>query len=186
MINNENELLLMAKKGNEEAIDTLLNNYKQLVVLISRKYYLLGGESEDIIQEGMIGLFKAINTFDSTKSEFFKNYAAKVVEREIISAIRRENANKNRVLDESILVDDVEQLHGENYPEADILTEESYKELSNEILDHLSGLEKKVVELYLQGYSYVDISKILKKSNKSIDNALTRIKSKLKYLKERL
>lgn len=186
MIDNEKEVLELAKNGDGEAINSLLNNYKQLVVLISRKYYLLGGESEDIIQEGMIGLFKAINTFDNTRSEHFKNYATKVVEREIISAIRRENANKNRVLDESMLIEDVELLHGENYPEADIITEESYKELSSEIYNHLSGLEKKVVKFYLQGYSYIDIAKLLNKSSKSIDNALTRIKTKLKYLKERL
>lgn len=180
------DLIVLAKSGNNVAIDEILKKYKHLVLAISRKYYLLGGDREDLVQDGMIGLFKAINTFDIGKSDNFKNYAMRIVEREMISAIRRENANKNRILDESVLLDDVELLHGDNYPEIDIITKESYKELSDEILSVLSSLERKVVTLYLKGYQYLDIAKKLNKTPKSIDNALTRIKSKLKYLKERL
>ena len=180
------DLIVLAKNGDSVAIDEILNRFKHLVLAISRKYYLLGGDREDLVQEGMIGLFKAINTFDTNKSDNFKSFAMRIVDREMISAIRRENANKNRILDESVLLDDVELLHEENYPEVDIISKESYKELSDEILHALSPLERKVVTLYLKGYQYVDIAKKLNKSPKSIDNALTRIKSKLKYLKERL
>lgn len=180
------DLLIIAKNGDSDAVNQILNKYKHLVSAISRKYYLLGGDREDLVQEGMIGLFKAINTFDFEKNDNFKNFALRVVEREIISAIRRENAGKNRMLDESVLVDDIEVLHGNTYPEKDIITEESYKELSEEILKTLSSLEVKVVRLYLKGYVYTDIAKMLDKTPKSIDNALTRIKSKLRYLKERL
>jgi len=183
---NINELLIAAKNGDNTAVNEILINYKHLVAAISRKYYLLGGDREDLVQEGMIGLFKAINSFDNSKNDSFKNYAMKIVEREIISAIRRENANKNRVLDESVLIEDIELLHNDNDPETDIITEENCKELSGEILQVLSGLEKKVVKLYLKGYLYTDIAKMLGKTPKSIDNALTRIKSKLRYLKERL
>lgn len=180
------DLIIQAKTGNSEAIDDILKKYKHLVSAISRKYYLLGGDRDDLVQEGMIGLFKAINTFDFEKNDNFKTFAMRIVEREIISAIRRENANKNRVLDESMLLDDVELLHGDNYPERDVLTEESYRELSDQIYKSLSTFEIKVVKLFLKGYAYTDIAKFLNKTPKSIDNALTRIKSKLKYLKERL
>jgi len=180
------ETIVLAQKGDSSAINIILNEYKSLVSSISRKYYLLGGDSEDLIQEGMIGLFKAINAFDFNKNDNFKNFAMRVVEREIISAIRRENANKNKVLDESVLIDDIDYIHEDNYPELNIITEESYKELSVEILKNLSELERKVVKLYLKGFGYVDIAKVLKKSPKAIDNALTRIKNKLRYLKERL
>ena len=186
MSDNIKELILLAKSGDNDAMNQIFNMNKHLVSTISRKYFLLGGDKEDLLQEGMIGLFKAINSFDFEKNDNFKSYAVKVVEREIISAIRKENAGKNRVLDESVLVDDIELLRGDNYPEMDIISQENYKELSAEILDHLSSFEKSVVNYFLKGYSYIDIAKVLGKSPKSIDNALTRIKGKLSYLKERL
>lgn len=182
----EKELIVLAKSGDNNAIDEILKSLKPLVSAISRKYYLLGGDSEDLVQEGMIGLFKAINAFDYSKNDNFKNFAMKIVEREIISAIRRESSSKNRVLDESVFVEDLEQLCGESYPEDEFLVEESYKEFSEEIYKNLSPLEKKVLKLFLKGYLYTDIAVVLKKKPKAIDNALTRIKSKLKYLKERL
>ena len=180
------DIISLAQKGDSASINIILNEYKSLVSSISRKYYLLGGDSEDLIQEGMIGLFKAINSFDFNKNDNFKGFAMRVVEREIISAIRRENANKNKVLDESVFIDDIDYIHEDNYPELNIISEESYKELSVEVLKNLSELERKVVKLYLRGFGYIDIAKALKKSPKAIDNALTRIKNKLRYLKERL
>lgn len=186
MNKREIELLSSARLGDEVAIDSLLSIHKHLVVSISRKYYLMGGDKEDLIQEGMIGLFKAITTFDISKNDNFTAYAVKIIEREIITAIRRANTSGQQLLSESILLDNEEEITDNASPESDVISEENTIELTQEINDKLSPLERSVVQLYLKGYNYMDIAGILNKSGKSIDNALTRIKTKLSYLKERL
>jgi len=180
------ELLKDAQNGVEDAINYLLSIHKHLVVTISRKYYLIGGDREDLIQEGMIGLYKAIKSFNVSKNDNFVAYAIKIIEREMITAIRRANSSSQQILSDSIFIDHEYDLVNQENPESDILSEESTIELTREINGKLSAFERSVVELYLKGFNYVDISKVLKKSSKSIDNALTRIKSKLNYLKERL
>jgi RNA polymerase sporulation-specific sigma factor len=182
----EIELLSLARAGDADAIDSLLAEHKHLVVAVARKYYLLGGDKEDLIQEGMIGLFKAISTFDVQKSDNFSNYAITLIEREIISAIRRANSGSQHFLSDSVLIDTEDEFTDNISPESDLISEESTTELTHEIFEHLSKFERLVVEYYLKGYNYVDISKILNKPSKSIDNALSRIKKKLNYLKERL
>ena len=186
MTNDELILLESAKNGNQNAINAILIDNKSLVAQIARRYFLLGGDQEDLIQEGMIGLFKAINIFDKTKNDNFKNFASKVVEREIISAIRKENSGKNQILDSSVFVDSNEILHGENYPELDLIYNESYNELKDKIFKSLSVFEKGVLEYYLKGYAYIDIAKILGKSPKEIDHAPTRRKTKVSHIKEEL
>ena len=183
---DEKELLKKASLGDSQAIDQLLAIHKHLVVSVSRKYFLIGGDKEDLIQEGMIGLFKAINTFDSSKNNNFTGYAVTLIEREIISAIRRANTASQHIFSDSVLVDmDNEIVDNEN-PESDLISAENIDELTSEINKHLSSYERMVVEYYLKGYNYIDIAKILNKPTKSIDNALLRIKKKLNYLKERL
>ena len=184
MTNEEIELLQNAKKGNATAINKILTDNKPLVNQIARRYFLLGGDRDDVLQEGMIGLFNAINSFDFAKSDSFKNYASKVVEREIITAIRRENTSKNTALNTSVITDINEFLHEENYPELDVISEENSHELMSSIDSKLSDFEKCVVELFLDGYNYMGIANKLNKSPKSIDNALTRIKTKLKNIRE--
>ena len=184
MTNEEIELLQNAKNGNATAINKILADNKSLVNQIARRYFLLGGDRDDVLQEGMIGLFNAINSFDFAKSDSFKNYASKVVEREIITAIRRENTSKNTALNTSVITDINEFLHEENYPELDVISEENSHELMSSIDNKLSDFEKCVVELFLDGYNYTDIANKLNKSPKSIDNALTRIKIKLKSIRE--
>lgn len=187
MTSREEELLNRAQAGDKEAVNELLSLRKGLVVAIARKYYLLGGDQEDIIQEGMIGLYKAITCFDKQKSDNFVSFATTIIDREIVSAIREANAGKHQVLGESLLVDDDEALASEEMtPERNILSSETITEISKEIGDKLSKFERVVVEYFLKGYSYTDIAKILNKSSKSIDNALTRIKKKLENLKGRL
>lgn len=184
LTNDDIKLLESAKNGNQDAINNILIDNKSLVAQIARKYFLLGGDQEDLIQEGMIGLFKAINIFDKNRNDNFKNFASRVVEREIISAIRKENTSKNQVLDNSVFVDSNEFLHDENYPELDLIYKENYDELKAKIFNNLSDFEKSVLEYYLKGYAYVDIAKLLSKNPKAIDNALTRIKTKVANIKE--
>ena len=186
MKTKEIELLEQAKSGSSEAIDELLVINKHLVVTIARKYYLLGGDKEDLIQEGIIGLFKAISSFDSTRSDNFGGYAITLIEREIISAIRRANTGGQHFLSDSVLVDTEDEFTDNFSPESDLISEENIDELTHEIYGQLSSFERLVVSYYLKGYNYVDIAKILNKPSKSIDNALSRIKKKLNYLKERL
>ncbi|HBO48352.1 MAG TPA: RNA polymerase subunit sigma-70 [Clostridiales bacterium] len=184
MTNEEMELLISAKNGNANAINQILIDNKSLVNQIARKYFLLGGDRDDVLQEGMIGLFNAINSYDEKKNDNFKNYASRVVEREIINAIRKENTRKNSVLNSSVITDISDYLHEENYPELDIIAEENNLELLGKINSDLSEFEKTVVKLFLEGYTYLDIAKMLNKKPKTIDNALTRIKSKLRRIKK--
>lgn len=186
MKKQEIELLKKAKNGDSTAIDELLAIHKHLVVAVARKYYLLGGDKEDLIQEGMIGLFKAITSFNIEISDNFGAYAITLIEREIISAIRRANSGSQHFLSDSVLIDAEDEFSDNISPESDLICEENIDELNKEIQEHLSPFERTVVGYYLKGYSYVDIAKILNKTNKSIDNALSRIKKKLNYLKERL
>ncbi|MGN0960728.1 MAG: sigma-70 family RNA polymerase sigma factor [Christensenellales bacterium] len=183
----EIELLRKAKTGSQEAINEIMSLRKNLVVSIARKYYLMGGDKEDLIQEGMIGLFKAITYFDESKNDNFASFAVTIIEHEIINAIRKANSGSQQFLSESILLSDDEVLSSDELtPENNFISEESTVELTNEIYDKLSKFERLVVDYYLKGYSYTDIAKLLGKPSKVIDNALTRIKKKLEYLKERL
>lgn len=183
----EKDLLKKAKAGDSFAIDEILTSKKNLVMAIARKFFLIGGDRDDLIQEGMIGLFKAINNFDGDKYDNFTAFAIKVIENEIISAIRRASSNNQQLLSDSILFGDDEVLFSDELsPENFFISEESTVELSREINNKLSKFERTVVDYYLKGYSYIDIAGMLNTSNKSIDNALSRIKKKLQYLKERL
>lgn len=180
------ELIYKAKSDDVESESILMDKYKSMVLSIARKYYLIGGDNEDLEQEGWVGFFEAVRSFDETKNGSFKAYSGLIVERQIISAIRRANANKNQVLSSSVFIDDDDVLPSEFTPELDVISEENYNELSQEIQKNLSDYEKQVVGYYLDGYTYIDIARMMRKDPKSIDNALFRIKNKLKYLKERL
>ncbi|MBQ7351718.1 MAG: sigma-70 family RNA polymerase sigma factor [Clostridia bacterium] len=186
MKKEERDLIKSAQDGNQEALEQVLVNYKNLVVSVSRKYFLIGGDSEDLVQEGMIGLFKAIRTFDLNKNDNFCAFATMLIEREVISAIRRATSHSQQFLSDSVLLDNDDTLSDNISPESDLINEESTLELTQEIKNNLSSFERKVVAYYLKGYNYNDIANLLGKTSKSIDNALTRIKKKLNYLKERL
>lgn len=185
MREEEKNLIISAQGGNQESTEKLLGLYKHLVISISRKYYLLGGEKEDLIQEGMIGLFRAITIFNIEKNDNFTVFAATLIEREIISAIRRACTGSQQFLSDSVELID-ETVSNNSSPETTLISEENTDELTNEIFKNLSDFERRVVSYYLKGYNYSDIAKFLGKPSKSIDNALSRIKHKLKFLKERL
>ena len=183
---NDVELLEKVKSGDILAEEEMFNRYRPLVTAISRKYYLIGGEQEDLLQEGWMGFFRAMREFDSKKTVNFKQFARLLIEREMIDAIRKANSIKNQVLSSSVFVDNEELLTEDITVEDNVLYYEMYKDIFLKIEERLSVKERKVLEYYLQGYSYVDISKILDTSAKSIDNSLTRIKNKLKGLKNNL
>ena len=186
MKDNEIKLLNLAKAKDAGAVEQVLVKYKHLVVSIARKYFLIGGDKEDLIQEGMIGLYKAVNSFDASKNNNFSAYAIMLIEREIISAIRSANSGNQQALSDSVFIDNDDELGDFACPETDFIDEESINELTREINAKLSKFEKVVVDYYLKGYNYIDIAKITGKTSKSVDNALSRIKKKLEFLKERL
>lgn len=192
------KLIEQAKNGDEYAMETVLVQHKQLVNSVVRKYFLIGGDTDDLIQEGMAALFNAVLTYDKAKNSSFDAYAFMLIERRIISIIKSANSKKNLPLNDALMVnnqgvisvDDNDDGIGfmisslEPDPENELLGNDSYNELVLKIKETLSEYEYKVLSFYLQGYNYNDIALKLNVSPKSIDNALTRIKNKLNFLKK--
>ena len=178
---NELELIKQAKAGDSLAANDICTMYKSLVVSIARRYYLVGGDTEDLISEGMAGLLNAIISFDSTKNDNFKAYASTLIIRAIIGAIRHNNTEKAKLSTDMLFYDDEDGIQiaiDELNPEDDFLQNEKVIELRARINAKLSTLEIKVLDLYLEGYNYHDIAHRLGKQDKCIDNALNRIKNK--------
>lgn len=186
-------LVLKSKEGNEEAIEVLFFRYKPLLHKIIRGYFLLGADEEDLMQEAMIGLYKAILSYNPSKETTFRSFAGMCVKRNILSAIKKSNALKHKVLNDSVsfsalgsFEDDEENTIYNSIKQSFLDEKVSEKEDFNEVLQliekKLSKLEYEVLNEYLKGYSYQYISEKLGISNKSVDNALSRIKSKLSFL----
>jgi len=192
----DEELILKAQQGQTEAVNTLLTKYKSIVNKISRSYFLIGGDMEDIVQEGMIGLYKAIINFHSDKHASFKTFAATCIKHQIQNAIKVASSEKNMILSSALPIaeqikqdDDEEELEilvPSSLPSPDdkVLEREKINELKKAVSKALSPLEKKILSLYLRGYNYSEIAQIGDLNKKSIDNGLSRIKSKLSFLKK--
>ena len=191
----DEELSLKAQEGDESSIDILLSKYKSLVNKIARSYFLTGGDIEDIAQEGMIGLYKAIIHFNQQKNASFKTFASTCIKHQIQSAIRIASSEKNKVLSSAIpLIEQTDNDEDEELkelpipsdlpsPDDKLIEKEKLQEIKQKIYQKLTPLELKVLSLYLKGYSYNEISQIGNINKKSIDNALSRIKTKLSFLK---
>ena len=184
-------------------MDYMLNRYKNLVRKKAKALYLIGGDKDDLIQEGMIGLYKAIRDYNPEMDSLFFSFADLCISRQIFSAIKASNRKKNLPLntyvsldtpayientdtdEKASLVDLMYENKGSN-PEELVIDKESTSMLEYELVRHLSGFEKDVLDLYLQDYSYLQIADKLQKEPKSIDNALQRIKAKLNKLLKKL
>ena len=191
----DEELSLKAQEGDEGAVKSLLSSYKSLVNQIARSYFLTGGDIEDIVQEGMIGLYKAIMHYKDNKTASFKTFASTCIKNQIQSAVRVASAEKNKILSTALPI--IDQINGDDEddkveiifpsdlpsPDDKVIEKERICEIIKQIKATLSPMELKVLSLYLKGYNYNEISKIGGFSKKSIDNALTRIKNKLAFLK---
>ena len=189
----DRELILKYRVGDDYALEVLLKQNKPLINQIARKYFLIGAEIDDLIQEGMIGLYRAVTTFDATKENSFKSYAKVCIERAVINAIKSANSKKNLPLNQSISLslnssgsddDDEDDVVAyvtwdNNDPESILLSREHYKKLFEKATQNLSVFEQNVLKLYLEGLSYSEIAEKLDKNEKSIDNGLTRIKTKI-------
>lgn len=188
----DKEMVLLAQEKNSEALEYILHKYKPLVLAKSRLYFLIGATKEDLIQEGMIGLYKGIIDFDVNKYTNFRAFAELCIQRQMISAVRTATRQKHKPLNSYVSLnktvgeDETDQSYmdfiGEGdvfNPETVMISQENKYFLELQITKNLSDLEKKVLVLYVRGGSYEEIGKIVGKSGKSIDNALQRLKKKI-------
>ena len=193
----DEEIVALAQAGDGAALEFLLNKYKNFVNTRSSVYFLIGADHEDIVQEGMIGLYKAIRDFKSEKLTSFRAFAELCVTRQIITAIKTATRQKHIPLNSYVSLNkpiydeesdrtllDVISEEVPSDPEAMLIDREDLSFIEGRIGEMLSDLEKQVLVLYMEGKSYVEISKTMGRHVKSVDNALQRIKRKLqKYLK---
>jgi len=185
-------LVIKASAGDKMALEYLISKYKNFVKAKAKSYFLIGADKEDIIQEGMIGLYKAIRDFDGTKTNSFKCFADICITRQIITAIKTATRQKHIPLNSYISLNkpiydeesdrtllDIITTSMVTDPEELIISKEELKNIESKMNELLSDLEQKVLELYLNGKSYQYIANRLDRDVKSIDNALQRVKRKL-------
>lgn len=193
----EKELLLRCQKGENAAMEEMLNRYKNMVRSQATALYLVGADKEDLIQEGMIGLFKAICEYKPEKNESFSAFARLCVSRQMYTAIKYSNTKKNQPLNNYVSIDLVDGAEenghsgsaGKKYervdywqknPETSVIDRERSVQLEEELVSHLSSMEQQVLAYYTAGFPYQRIAQLMGKEPKSIDNALQRIRKKLK------
>lgn len=188
----DEQIVSYIKDGDDEALSFILEKYKDLVNSKVGKYFIIGAEKEDIVQEGMIGLYKAIKGFDNSKQNTFKTFANICVERQLITAIKSSNRQKHMPLNsylslnssaydndgESAELIETFEVDAIEDPLDTIMKKEYFNEIHNTIYKSLSKFEESVLERYMLGDSYEIIAKRLDSPVKSIDNAIQRIRKK--------
>ncbi len=193
---NDNELVYLCAENNEEAMNLIVNKYKNCILMILKEYLkeynIIGVEVADLYQEGLIGLMHAIHSYNSTRDVLFYTYANACIRTSLMSAIRQTFRQKNRILNYSYSLDKIFEDSGDNFYE--ILKDESYEpnklllnneeesELINKLKDKLSKSELAIFELRLKGLSNGEIASLIDKDTKYIENSLFRIKRKYKEL----
>lgn len=198
----DEELILRLRDGEENITDYIMDKYKNLVKSKARSMYILGADSDDLIQEGMIGLFRAVRDYDSGRDASFFTFADLCISRQMYTAVQASGRQKHAPLNTYISLYSPAQVSGELSggetellstlaskaelsPEELLIDRENVESLEKTIESKLSPFEKQVLDLYITGMSYVQIAKVLGKDEKSTDNALQRIKGKLrKVIKE--
>ncbi len=189
----DEQIIEEVQKGDKQALSFLMNKYKELVNIKVSKYFMVGAEKEDIAQEGLIGLFKAIKTFNKEKNNSFKSFANMCIERQLITAIKSSTRQKHLPLNSYLSLNasayDNEEENGIELintldnkmvedPLETVMKKEYYEQIESSIEKSLSSFEKQVLDGYVKGYSYVTIAKQLDSPVKSVDNAIQRIRKK--------
>ena len=189
----DEQIVLEVQKGDKQALSYLMNKYKELVNIKVSKYFMAGAERDDIVQEGLIGLFKAIKMFKKDKNNSFKSFANMCIERQLITAIKSSTRQKHMPLNSYLSLNasayDNEEENGIELintldnkmvedPLETVMKKEYYKQIESSIEKSLSTFEKQVLDGYVKGYSYVTIAKKLDSPVKSVDNAIQRIRKK--------
>lgn len=192
----EKVLIQRAQAQDYDAMDALMQRYKGIVRKRARSLFIIGGDQDDLMQEGMIGLFKAIQDYDKSKEAVFSTFAELCISRQLYSAVKSSNRKKNIPLNTYVSIyspaysEQGEETEGsfmvdhsleaaELSPEEILIDRENVRSLRRKIEECLSAMEKQVFDLYMEGMTYQEIARHLDKEPKSIDNALQRIKSKV-------
>ena len=194
----DEEVLGYVRLGHERGIEYLMEKYKSLVRIKTRSYFLVGADREDIIQEGMIGLYKAVRDYKSDKSIPFRVFAEMCITRQIITAVKTATRQKHiplnsyvslnkKIFDEESdksLIEVLQEISVTN-PEELLISKEEQNVIESKIMELLSPFEKEVLSKYLKGIAYQEIAKQLDRPVKSVDNALQRLRKKIeKSIKE--
>lgn len=190
---SDEELIRMLRAGEADIADYIMEKYKPLVRKKTNAMYLIGGETEDLIQEGMIGLFKAVRDYKEEKETSFFSFADLCINRQLYSALEASNRKKHMPLNTYVSFSNqdneegvpLEQMVTEQTisPEQMMIEQEGRTEFFLRLKENLSAMERTVLYLYLEGNSYTQIAEIMSKTPKSIDNTLQRIRGKIKQMK---
>ena len=188
-LNSLSDVQLCAMCGqSSQAMEVLIQRYQKLVRACARPYFLAGADFDDLLQEGMLGLLRAVSLYDSQREVSFRTFAVVCIRNRLISAVRAADSPKNRLLNDSIPLctfsldappDEVNLPPTEKSPEELLIGKEEFAEFHNRMTSALSPLEKRTLELYLEGLSYHEIAELLNRSIKSVDNAVQRIRKKI-------
>ena len=194
---SDEELIRMLRNGNVEITDFIMEKYKNLVRKKARAMYLIGGDNDDLIQEGMIGLFKAVRDYDCGRDASFYTFADLCISRQMYTAVQASQRLKHTPLNTYVSLDSHGRTEEDRDPEtqtlAELLTDKTGRNpeelfldkervayLEKRIATELSELERQVLDLYITGMSYTQIAKVLRRSEKATENALTRAKQKIR------
>lgn len=194
---SDEELMMRLRDGEDGIMDFIMNKYKNLVKSKAKSMYILGADSDDLIQEGMIGLFKAVRDFDSGRDASFFTFADLCISRQMYTAVQASRRQKHIPLntyislyataqenrdgsEEDAALVNILARKSEQSPEEMLIDKENVEQLERTIDKELSTFEKQVLDLYMTGMRYTQIARVLGRDEKSTDNALQRIKTKLK------
>ena len=185
---SDEDLLLSCRQGNQEAEEALILRYGRVIRSLARPYFLTGGDSEDLIQEGMLGLLNAIRRFDPQEDTSFRTFAVLCIRRRLFSALRKAAGTKNVSLDDCLSLEsslfDENQSRNDNLrgPEELLIDREEAQKRYRNLLLLLSAFEQSVLRCFLRGMSYREIAEITHRTEKAVDNAVQRIRRKFENL----
>lgn len=191
---SDEKLQALSASGNTEAEDLLIRRYTRVVKALARPFFLAGADSEDLIQEGMLGLISALRSYDPKSETSFKTYSQLCIRRKLISAVRKATCKNTVSLDdclslESPLFDETQpemayglRIDSPRRPEELVIDKENTQNLFQNVFDILSPFEQKVLRFYLSGVSYREIAEMTNKTEKAVDNAVQRIRRKVSRL----
>ena len=199
-MSDENLIYEATQKQNQVALDCLIDRYKDMVNIKANKFFMVGSEKEDILQEGYIGLYKAVKSFNLEKQNSFKTFAGLCIERQMITAVKNSNRQKHIPLNSSLslnaeayqedgdtqVIDILDTRKSGEDPLDIIADKEYYNVVEKEITESLSGYEKQVLSHFRNGESYAQIATNLKSKIKSVDTAIQRIRKKALKIKQKL
>jgi len=192
----DEELIFRLRDGEDAIMDFIIGKYKDLVRKKSKSLYILGADYDDLLQEGMIGLFKAVRDYDSGRDASFFTFAELCITRQLYTAVHASNRKKHYFLNSYVSFYENEEVHEEGdrdllqvlvapdtkNPEELLIDQENLEQLETAIEQELSDFEKQVLELYLTGMNYTEIARVLGKTDKATDNAMNRVKTKIRKI----